>query len=62
MDADILSTTLFVMGPEKGFDMVNRLENTEVVFVRPNKQILYSDTFSKNFTFTGDGGYYPVAR
>ncbi|WP_243153080.1 FAD:protein FMN transferase [Sporotomaculum syntrophicum] len=62
MDADILSTTLFVLGSEKGFDMVTRLENTEVVFVRPDKQILYSDTLSKNLTFTGDGGYQLDAK
>ncbi len=61
-DADILSTALFVLGPEKGFDMVTTLENTEVVFVRPNKQILYSDTLTKNFTFIGYGDYQPVAK
>ncbi len=61
-EADILSTTLFVLGPEKGFNMVNKLKNNDVVFVCPDKQILYSNTISNNLTFTAEGGYQPVAK
>ena len=36
MDADALSTALFVMGPKKGLALIDSLENTEALFVDPN--------------------------
>lgn len=37
--ADLLSTALFVLGPEKGLEIVQRLEGVEAVFVSRDKKI-----------------------
>lgn len=47
LTADALSTTCFVLGPEKGMSLVNQLENVEAVFVDTDSQITYSNNFQK---------------
>ncbi len=50
MDADALSTSIFVLGPLKGLKLINTLSNTEafVAFLKHGKiKILYSNNFHK---------------
>ena len=47
--ADGLATAIMVMGPEKGLELVNRLDNTEgLILVRKNDETLV-DYYSKGF-------------
>jgi thiamine biosynthesis lipoprotein len=59
-DADILSTTLFVLGAQKGISFVQELTNTGAVFVGADKQVSYTDDLSDQLEFTGEGGYTTV--
>lgn len=45
--ADALSTTCFILGPEKGMKLVNQFDNVEAVFVSEDNEISYSDNFQK---------------
>lgn len=42
IDADALSTALFVMGAEKGLELANRLEGVEAMIVNEEKEIFLS--------------------
>ena len=42
IDGDCLSTTCFVLGLEKGLELIETLENTEAVFVMADGDIIYS--------------------
>lgn len=41
-DADALSTAVFVMGPQKGMELVENLPGVEAVLITPDLDILYS--------------------
>ncbi len=43
--ADALSTTCFVLGKEKGLELINSMEDTYAAFVDENLNIYYSDGF-----------------
>lgn len=43
VDADALSTTLFVMGIEKGLALANRLDNVSAIIIDRNGKVHYSD-------------------
>src|SRR3990170_1462509 len=43
--ADALSTAVFVMGPEKGMELIERLEGVEGVFVHENGKVRTSSGF-----------------
>lgn len=45
--ADALSTTCFILGPEKGMKLVNQMDNVDAVFVNENNEITYSSNFQK---------------
>lgn len=40
---DVLSTTVFVMGAERGLAMINRLGDVDAIVVTPEGKVLYSD-------------------
>lgn len=42
-DADALSTTTFLLGFDKGMELINSLENVEAVFITDDMEIHYSD-------------------
>jgi thiamine biosynthesis lipoprotein len=50
IDADALSTTVFLLGPEEGMQLIESLEGVEAVIVTDNRQVVLSsgikDTFS----------------
>lgn len=42
IDADALSTSLFVLGVEEGIKLIESIENSEAVFVLKDKNVIYS--------------------
>lgn len=42
IDADALSTSVFVMGAERGLDMINGMENVSAVLITTEGEVLYS--------------------
>jgi len=52
MDADALATAVFVMGPEKGIEWIDSMENVEAMVVLENGSIHYSKNFHKQPQFT----------
>lgn len=49
IDADALSTTLFVLGYEKGMKLVETIPNSDAVFVTKDKKIYVSSGLKENF-------------
>lgn len=45
LTADALSTTCFVLGPEKGMKLINQLDNVDAIFIDENNNITYSRNF-----------------
>lgn len=45
LTADALSTTCFVLGPEKGMKLINKLDNVDALFINDNNEITYSRNF-----------------
>ena len=56
-DADILSTTMFVLGPAKGMAFQKTLPGVEAVFITPGKEITYSSGLDGIIEFPGGNGY-----
>ena len=42
MEGDALSTTVFVLGPEKGMDLVNAIDGVEALLIFRDRSVLYS--------------------
>lgn len=47
LTADALSTTCFVLGPDKGMKLVNQLDNVDAIFIDDHNNITYSRNFQK---------------
>jgi thiamine biosynthesis lipoprotein len=45
--ADALSTALFVMGPEKGMQCINRIQHAEALMIDTNDTLFFSRNFEK---------------
>lgn len=43
LDADALSTTTFLLGFDKGMELINSLENVEAIFIMDDMEIHYTD-------------------
>ena len=43
LDADALSTSTFLLGFEKGMELINSLDNVEAIFITSDMEIHYSD-------------------
>lgn len=52
MDADALATAVFVMGPDKGIEWVDSMENVEAMLVLEDQTIRYSKNFRNQPQFT----------
>jgi thiamine biosynthesis lipoprotein len=59
-DADILSTLLFVLGPQQGMNFAKGLPGTGAIFVSSDKRLSFTDNLSERLELTGDGGYIPA--
>jgi len=47
IDADALATTVFVLGPKEGLDLVNSLKNVESLIIDEKRNIYRSDNLSR---------------
>ena len=52
MDADALATAVFVMGPDKGIEWVDSMDNVEAILVLEDGSIRYSKNFRKQPQFS----------
>lgn len=52
MDADALSTAVFVLGLERGLRLVESLPDVEAVFVRENREVVVSSGLASTFRIT----------
>lgn len=51
MEADALSTAIFILGLKKGMELVNKINNTEAIFITFEKKIFVSDGAKEKFIF-----------
>ncbi|MDD3269283.1 MAG: FAD:protein FMN transferase [Syntrophomonadaceae bacterium] len=61
-DADVLSTALFVLGPEKGMALLEKLPGIKAVFIDEHKNITYSPALQNQIDFTDGGGYQVILK
>ena len=54
---DILSTALFVLGPEKGLELAERLEGVDALFVSQDKEITVTSGLKEKVTVTPGEAY-----
>lgn len=55
--ADILSTAAFIMGPEKGMELVESQEGYEALMIDSNREIIMSDGMEENYVIKMEGGF-----
>jgi thiamine biosynthesis lipoprotein len=56
-DADVLSTTLFVLGPEAGAEFIKQFSNVNAVFVDSRRKITFSPELHNQIEFVDSSGY-----
>jgi len=49
IDGDALSTTLFVLGLDKGLELVDKLEGIEAIFITSDKEVIITDGLKDKF-------------
>jgi thiamine biosynthesis lipoprotein len=54
VDGDALSTTVFLLGLEAGFELVEELENVEAVFVMADRSVYITSGLGDKFILTND--------
>lgn len=54
IEADALSTTVFLLGLEKGLDLVNQRPDVEAVFITKDRNVYLSDGLQKDFKLTNE--------
>jgi FAD:protein FMN transferase len=60
IDGDALSTTMFVLGLEKGKNMAETLDGIQVIFITKDNQIHVPEEFVKNEMLTGLNKNYEI--
>jgi len=55
--ADLLSTSLFLLEPEQALEVVSKISNVEVVIITTDKRILSSPGLRKKFEYRSGEGY-----
>ncbi len=58
LDGDALSTTLFLLGIEKGYALAESLEDVEVIFVTKDNEVVISSGLKDNFNLTNENYSY----
>ncbi len=51
IDADALSTGVFLLGVEKGLELINSIDGVECMFVTKDEEFIFSDNFEKKYNF-----------
>lgn len=64
IDADALSTTLFLLGTEKGLELVESMDQVEAIFITDDHQIIMSSGASDYFVFDSEnyGETYSISE
>jgi thiamine biosynthesis lipoprotein len=60
IDADALSTSVFLLGPEEGMALIENLADTEAVLVTADREILLSSGLKERFKLAEGSGYRVV--
>lgn len=55
VDGDALSTTVFLLGLEKGYEYVETLENIDAVFIMEDHSVYVTSGLKDKFTLMGEG-------
>lgn len=55
VDGDALSTTVFLLGLEKGYEYVETLENIDAVFIMEDHSVYVTSGLKDKFSLMGDG-------
>ncbi|WP_010252421.1 FAD:protein FMN transferase [Acetivibrio cellulolyticus] len=58
IDADALSTATFVLGLEKGMDLIEKLDGVEAVFVTSDKKVYITEGLKDIFEFEDESNEY----
>ncbi len=58
IDADALSTAAFVLGLEKGMDLIKKFDGVEAVFITDDKKVYITEGLKGIFEFEGTGNGY----
>ncbi len=53
----MLSTTLFVLGPQAGAEFIQQFPNADAVFIDNQREITLSPEMHKQIKFMGGSGY-----
>lgn len=61
-DADALSTSVFVLGLEKGRKFIENLDNVEAVFITEDKKVYVTDGLKDKFTFDDESKEYQYVK
>ena len=61
-DADAFDTAVFILGLEKGRELLRRLGTMEAVFITSDKKIHVTDGLKDNFIFHGDNSGFQYVR
>ncbi len=61
VDADGLSTAAFVLGLNRGMDLIKRYGQAEAVFITTDKKVFVTPGLRENFQFKAEGGEYSYA-
>ncbi len=51
IDSDAFSTSAFLLGVEKGLELINSVEDTEAMFITKDNEYFYSDNFIEEYKF-----------
>jgi FAD:protein FMN transferase len=62
LDSDAFDTAVFILGLEKGRELLRRLGNIEAIFITTDKKIYVTDGLKDTFTFYGDGNGYQYVK
>lgn len=60
VDGDALSTTMFILGVDKGMELINSLEGIDVIFITKDKSIHLSSGIKDKFKLTKDNMEFKI--
>jgi FAD:protein FMN transferase len=62
LDSDAFDTAVFILGLEKGRELLRRLGNIEAIFITTDKKIHVTDGLRDTFAFYGEGKGYEYVK
>ncbi|MDD3839034.1 MAG: FAD:protein FMN transferase [Clostridia bacterium] len=54
IDADALSTSIFLLGPQKGLELIENMDNTEAIIINDNMEVLVSSGLKGKVKITSE--------